>query len=553
MALLALAAMVGLTAPLAHASDEVASYVVQADIAADGVLTVNATITPDRAGAELRQRFATSVTTARDLRYQFTIGDVRATVGGRPAQAQVTTDGDYQVVTVPLSGDEPVGLSYTVRGAAIDNGDGTTTVAWRLLQGLNLPVRTFDATVKVPGLFTMIDCRAGSPAAPGVCADFSGGVHGQQDPVFHDGPRGVGEVVQVVLRFSDRVVAPNAQVSRVWTLDHAFSAGPLPLGVALGVGLLGLAAFALLHRAFGRDGGPVAASPTMVGGFRPVGDGQSEFAMDADIRPGQVGTLVDERVDPVDVTATVLDLAVRGHLLITELPRAGAFKPTEWTLTRREGRDALRAYEARLLDALGGDGGDGARSVVLSQALPALAEASGEVQDELYADVVRHGWFAVRPDSTRTKWVRLGWLVIAVAVVAAGLLIAFTEFGLLGLVLVALAVGVGFVGQAMPARTIKGASVLQGLGVLRGQLLTQPTDQMPRGREYQELSEVLPYAVVLGGVDRWLDGLAATDTDGVPDPTDLDWYHGPDDWQLADLPDSLRNFVQTTEGGLLKR
>ena len=35
-----------------------------------------------------------------------------------------------------------------------------------------------------------------------------------------------------------------------------------------------------------------------------------------------------------------------------------------------------------------------------------------------------------------------------------GLLIAFTEFGLLGLVLVALAVGVGFVGQAMPARTI---------------------------------------------------------------------------------------------------
>ena len=87
MALLALAAMVGLTAPLAHASDEVASYVVQADIAADGVLTVNATITPDRAGAELRQRFATSVTTARDLRYQFTIGDVRATVGGRPAQA----------------------------------------------------------------------------------------------------------------------------------------------------------------------------------------------------------------------------------------------------------------------------------------------------------------------------------------------------------------------------------------------------------------------------------------------------------------------------------
>ncbi len=37
------------------------------------------------------------------------------------------------------------------------------------------------------------------------------------------------------------------------------------------------------------------------------------------------------------------------------------------------------------------------------------------------------------------------------------------------------------------------------------------------------------------------------------DETELDWYHGPEGWHLADLPDSLRNFVTTVEGSLLQR
>ena len=91
------------------------------------------------------------------------------------------------------------------------------------------------------------------------------------------------------------------------------------------------------------------------------------------------------------------------------------------------------------------------------------------------------------------------------------------------------------------------------LGLLRGHLLTQPVEEMPPGQEVHELSEVLPYAIVLGGADRWLDGLAATDRDDNPDETELDWYHGPEGWHLADLPDSLRNFITTVEGSLLQR
>jgi hypothetical protein len=119
--------------------------------------------------------------------------------------------------------------------------------------------------------------------------------------------------------------------------------------------------------------------------------------------------------------------------------------------------------------------------------------------------------------------------------------------------LIILALGLMFIGQEMPARTLQGSALLAGLGALRSDLLSNPTDQMPRGRELSELSEVLPYAVVLGGAERWLDAIVAADPDDLPDPNTLSWYHAPEDWQLSDLPHSLRNFVTTVNGTLFSR
>ena len=132
-------------------------------------------------------------------------------------------------------------------------------------------------------------------------------------------------------------------------------------------------------------------------------------------------------------------------------------------------------------------------------------------------------------------------------------LAAFTTFGLVGLALVILALGLVFVAQELPARTAKGAALLGGLGALRSDLLSHPTDQMPPGAELREISEVLPYAIVLGGTERWLDAIVAADTDADADPDDLPWYSGPPNWHLRDLPDSMKNFVTTVSGSLFSR
>jgi hypothetical protein len=171
----------------------------------------------------------------------------------------------------------------------------------------------------------------------------------------------------------------------------------------------------------------------------------------------------------------------------------------------------------------------------------------------LYDEVVRNGWYERRPDAIRNRWTSLALGALIIAVVVTGVLAAFTVFGLVGLALVILALGLVFIGQEMPSRTPKGAALLAGLTALRSDLLSHPTDQMAPGSELREISEVLPYAIVLGGTDRWLDAIVSTDEDDAPDSADLPWYHGPANWHLRDFPDSMKNFVTTVSGSLFSR
>lgn len=554
LAVVALMAIALLTcfAPSARAADQVKNYTVDGVVNADGSLAVKATMTFEGAApGTVEQQLVTATRTADDLEYRYLITDITATSGSQALEAKVTVGPRTTTISIPTAGAaEPVTLAYVVRGAAIaTDGGSSTTVRWPLLQGLSVPVATFDATVAVPGMFNVIDCAAGAPATPGACTSYGGGTHDSPNPVFHDEGRAAGEVVVAILRFPSGVVAVNEDLRQVWTLDRAFSAEPLPLGLAAGLLVLGGLALWAAHRKLGSDAG-IGVQPTPVAEFHPVGPGQSEFRVLDGVRPGEIGTVVDERVDPVDVTATLLDLAVRGHLLITEVPPESAHAATEWTFSRRSSEDPLQAYERTLLDAVAPVQGE---PVKVSNLAGSVGAVIGQVQSELYDMVVARGWFARRPDATRNRWGLIGWVALGVAVVLTLLLAAFTTFGLTGLALIALALGVLFVAQEMPARTAAGTGILGGLDALRGSLLTQPVDTLPAGQGLRQLSTILPYAIVLGGKDRWLHAVAAADADAEPDSTDLDWYHGPDGWHLQDLPASLANFVTTVQGTLFSR
>ncbi|MFT4164761.1 MAG: DUF2207 domain-containing protein [Microlunatus sp.] len=543
--------LVGPGTQSARADGTAAEFTVTANLGLDGTLTVRQDITFSAVPAQVEQTFETKQDLLGDRRYVYDVGSFRATVNGQPVEPTVTVaDGRLTTVSFPTNGSKQVSLEYTVGSAVIATPEGTA-LTWPLLQGFDSTVSEFTATVAIPVPFAFIECNAGSPSSEVPCTYAAAGTEDARQPTFRDGPRGPGEFVQVRIGFPPDAIAANEHIEQVWTLARAFSAKPLPLALALGLLVLGAAALFALHRRAGVDAG-AGTEVTKAAEFVPVGPGQTEFRALGNVRPGHVGTVADERVDPIDVTATLIDLAVHGHLVITELPRAHEFAPTDWTLTRTDSDPTnLHLFEVTLLEGVAGPA-DGAE-VKVSQLPARVYESVAAVQDSLYDEVVAYGWFERRPDATRNRWTQLGIGAVLGAVVVTGLLAAFTIFGLVGLALIALGLGLMFVAQEMPARTKSGAALLAGLGVLRSELMSHPTTQLPPGRELSEISELLPYAVVLGGHQRWLDAIVAADDDLDEDRFELGWYHGPEGWHLHHLPDSLKNFITTVSGELFSR
>lgn len=468
---------------------------------------------------------------------------------------QVDTDTEHTtgpgalVATAPVT-DGKATLTYTVRGAThqAEGDSGPLTVAeWPALTGLDLPVKQIDVSVDGPSTVLLLDCSAGPVGTIGRCAGISGGTYETPEPVFQDGPRDAGDEVLITVGYSPSELTATAEVAERWSLNRAFNLGWPAVLAALGTALIGAALLYLLHRRTGRDlssGGAVAA----IGMFAPTGDGQSVFHVTSGVRPGHVGTVADERVDPIDITATLIDLAAREHLRIVELPTT-AHGQRDWRLERTEGADDLASFESLLLDAVAPEG----KPSLVSELPTRVAGCIEAVQDALYEDVVRRGWFEERPDTTRSRWRVRGWVGFGLSVVTAGLLIAFTQLGLVALVLMGLGGALVWVADRMPRRTTAGAALLRGLEALALLLATHPTDHMPAGRELPEISHILGYTVVLGHRERWLEAMVRADIDDSPDPVALPWYHAPETWHLRDLPGSLNQFIITVQGELAGR
>ncbi len=104
----------------------------------------------------------------------------------------------------------------------------------------------------------------------------------------------------------------------------------------------------------------------------------------------------------------------------------------------------------------------------------------------------------------------------------------------------------------MPAKAPAAGRVLGQVAAIRGELLEMDVSELPSDQHAELCSRALPYAVVLGGSERWIDALVATDDD-VDEDEGFPWYRGPRGWHLQYLPDSLRNLTTNLTGALFAR
>ncbi|WP_225878039.1 DUF2207 domain-containing protein [Spongiactinospora rosea] len=457
------------------------------------------------------------------------------TISGLKGDGRLTGD------TITLTGG-PSGtatLEYDVKGVVTPIAGGEE-LRWHAAGGWS--ARVEQATVKVAGgaqiqnlscfagpLTSSLPCTAASMDHTGVTGDFE-----QQGLA-------AGETLTVIMGYPKGTSGGTPILERRFELSNAFTVDAVTGGALAGLLVVLLGGVGLLYWTRGRDARVVGHES---GALDPLRDGH--FTPPDGVRPGQVGTLLDEQADVIDVTASIVDLAVRGYLRIDEQPRQ-TYDAPDWVLVKLPDApvSSLLPYERALYDAIF----DGRDAVRLSELHGAFAAGLAQVRDALYTDVVAQGWFARRPDGVRTRWTIAGAALTVAGVLATVALAWFTTYGLLGLAVIIAGAALAMGGQYMPAKTAKGAAALAHTLGFREYLAAGDLDRVPPDKRVEVFSRYLPYAVVFDNVDRWARVVASVNGSGGP-ADNLYWYHGPAEWDLSKFAGSMRTFTTTTSGAI---
>ncbi len=253
----------------------------------------------------------------------------------------------------------------------------------------------------------------------------------------------------------------------------------------------------------------------------------TQYEPPAQMTPAELGTLIDGKPDMRDITASIVDLAVRGYVHIAEMENErffGLFSSKDYTFSLKKERDSwkeLKPHERDLLDALFAGSGT---TVSLSDLKNKFYKHLPGLRDELYGRLVRDGFYTGRPDRVRLLYIILG--------VAAGAAIGFaSSWIMLGLGMqpfagiaagILSAIIVVFFGWFMPSRTPRGTRELEKVLGFREFLSRVEGERLERMVKTPEMFErFLPYAMALGVEDNWAKAFEGIYT------TPPSWYSGP--------------------------
>lgn len=412
-------------------------------------------------------------------------------------------------------------VTYTVDGAVIDLGDHQEA-RWQVASGWDVEVRFLRASFLAPRPPDSLICLAGELGSNTKCESAQTD-HGQVLRVVQQNLK-PGNRIDLSVDLPAGTVPANARFDSASTKVSAFALNPVS-GIGLGaLTLLLLGGFLLLWLARGRDAKALATDVGPVDVLMRDGE-RVTFASPDGVLPGQIGTVVDERVDPADLAATVLDLAVRNYLWISETSQ------DDWVIVRRNPPDdALTGYERAVIDALLPEGRD-------RVAVSGLSTVDFKpISDALYADVVARNWFTHRPDRERSRWTMIGVGLIAAGVAATVVLALTIGYALIGVALVIGGTALVLGSRWMPARTRRGSVLVQQVRGLLSYLRTADPKSIPDSDRELVISRSLPYAVVLGETEQWLTRFAASG---------LYWYDG----QVANVPKFLAALQGALAGG----
>jgi hypothetical protein len=230
--------------------------------------------------------------------------------------------------------------------------------------------------------------------------------------------------------------------------------------------------------------------------------------------PAELGTLVDNRADMDDITATLVDLAVRGFIRIEEITEShllGLSKSTDYILHILRDRSqwtGLKPHEQLYLGTLSDLAPIGESSVKVSELRNKFYNSLPAIRSAIYDSLLKSGYYLQRPDKVKGNWVAFAALSafvgIGLAVLAVKMMwVMISPFALIIAGVLSTMILVVFA-QIMPARTIAGARAREATLGFKEFLSRVEEERMKKLITSPEMFErFLPYAMAFGVADKW--------------------------------------------------
>lgn len=430
----------------------------------------------------------------------------------------INEDGDFEIIYyffAPInSSRSKFEISYDVIGA-IRVYEGGDQLWWDAVPSDHFGFSIGESTVQV-------SLPAGYAPREGVDPVVTYGVPAD---VQVNGTRVVASAQEVITgdeMFSIRVQMPHNPNARKPAWQNSFdeqrsfdenvrpllNIGVIILSLAIGLG--GLLFIIARYLTAGRD--PVlVATPEYLS--EPPGN----------LPPAVVGGLVDETVDLHDIMSTLLDLAVRGYLVIEENHVSGPYgigTSSEFVYKRTDkDMSGTRPYERMMLEKIF-PGSAMERSLesmrnVFYSVIPTL-------QSQVYDEMVREGFFNKSPNETRQMWAGLGGLLLIASIVVGVILVFLADIPVDGILCVPVALGiVGFAAllaaKGMPVKTLKGAEESAKWRAFEQYLRNlQRYDGVQAAAS--QFDRYMPYSVAFGMSRSWMRQFEAQPDVYIPSP-----------------------------------
>jgi uncharacterized membrane protein len=220
---------------------------------------------------------------------------------------------------------------------------------------------------------------------------------------------------------------------------------------------------------------------------------------DKPLTPGEVGTLIDEKLDPRDITSTLVGLAVKGYVKMEESRTEGLiFDSSDYYLVKvKEPDEDLSPFEKMLMNRIfAGD----LPGRMVSDLKNNFYKELDVLKSTLYGELINMKYFSVSPEKVRKIYQVAG---ISVIVLSSFVLTFLVPAGkgviagfLTGLPVLALS-------RVMPAKTRAGTSAYMDILGFQEFMSRAEKDRLERMGDKDLFSRFLPYAIALDVVDNW--------------------------------------------------